>query len=73
MAIYVYMLRCADNSYYVGSATGDDLQPRIDQHNKRWPQALVFKAILRDAAQVRGSSGRRLRFAFRIIQSARTS
>jgi putative endonuclease len=33
MAIYVYMLRCADNSYYVGSATGDDLQPRIDQHN----------------------------------------
>jgi putative endonuclease len=33
MAIYVYMLRCADNSYYVGSATGDDLQPRIDEHN----------------------------------------
>jgi putative endonuclease len=27
------MLRCAGNSYYVGSATGDDLQPRIDQHN----------------------------------------
>jgi putative endonuclease len=27
------MLRCADNSYYIGSATGDDLQPRIDQHN----------------------------------------
>jgi putative endonuclease len=33
MAIYVYMLRCSDNSYYIGSATGDDLQPRIDQHN----------------------------------------
>src|SRR5436305_12473025 len=33
MAIYGYMLRCADNSYYIGSATGDDLQPRIDQHN----------------------------------------
>jgi putative endonuclease len=33
MGIYVYMLRCTDNSYYVGSATGDDLQPRIDQHN----------------------------------------
>jgi len=33
MAIYVYMLRCADDSYYIGSATGDDLQPRIDQHN----------------------------------------
>jgi len=33
MAICVYMLRCADGSYYVGSATGDDLQPRSDQHN----------------------------------------
>jgi hypothetical protein len=40
MAIYVYMLRCADNSYYVGSATGDDLQPRIDQ-----PIAVRFPAI----------------------------
>ena len=33
MSIFVYMLRCADNSYYVGSATGEDLTPRIDQHN----------------------------------------
>ena len=33
LGIYVYMLRCADGSYYVGSATGDDLSPRIDQHN----------------------------------------
>ena len=33
MGVYVYMLRCADGSYYVGSATGDDLGPRIDQHN----------------------------------------
>jgi putative endonuclease len=33
MAIYVYMLRCADGSSYIGSATGDDLPPRIDQHN----------------------------------------
>ncbi len=31
--VYVYMLRCADNFFYVGSATGDDLSPRIDQHN----------------------------------------
>ena len=31
--VYVYMLRCADNSYYVGSTTGHDLTPRIDQHN----------------------------------------
>ncbi len=33
MGVYVYMLRCADNSFYVRSATGDDLAPRIDQHN----------------------------------------
>jgi putative endonuclease len=33
MGVFVYMLRCADGSYYVGSATGDDLAPRIDQHN----------------------------------------
>ncbi len=33
MGIYVYMLRCADNSFYVGSATGDDVSTRVDQHN----------------------------------------
>jgi putative endonuclease len=33
MGIYVYMLRCSDGSYYVGSATGDDLANRITQHN----------------------------------------
>jgi putative endonuclease len=33
MGIYVYMLRCTDNSFYVGSATGDDVSPRVDQHN----------------------------------------
>lgn len=33
MGTYVYMLRCSDGSFYVGSATGDDLSPRIDQHN----------------------------------------
>jgi putative endonuclease len=33
MGVYVYMLHCADGSYYVGSATGDDLGPRVDQHN----------------------------------------
>ena len=33
MGVYVYMLRCADGSYYVGSATGDDLAQRVDQHN----------------------------------------
>jgi putative endonuclease len=33
MGVFVYMLRCADGSYYVGSATGEDLEPRIHQHN----------------------------------------
>jgi putative endonuclease len=32
MGAFVYMLKCADKSYYVGSATGDDLEPRIAQH-----------------------------------------
>jgi putative endonuclease len=31
--IYVYILRCADGSYYVGSAMGYDLAPRVEQHN----------------------------------------
>jgi putative endonuclease len=30
---FVYMLRCADASYYVGTATGDDLTRRIAEHN----------------------------------------
>src|ERR1700712_4151426 len=33
MGMFVYMLRCSDGSFYVGSATGDGLGPRIDQHN----------------------------------------
>ena len=32
MGAFVYMLRCADGSYYVGSATGDDLTRRIAEH-----------------------------------------
>ena len=32
MGGFVYMLRCCDSSYYVGSATGEDLAPRIAQH-----------------------------------------
>jgi putative endonuclease len=30
---FVYLLRCSDNSFYVGSATGDDLEKRIAEHN----------------------------------------
>jgi len=32
MGAYVYMLRCSDGSYYVGSATGNDLWKRISEH-----------------------------------------
>jgi len=32
MGAFVYMLRCADDSFYVGSATGGDLTLRIAQH-----------------------------------------
>ena len=33
MSAFVYMLLCADGSFYVGSATGDDLTRRIAEHN----------------------------------------
>ena len=32
MGAFVYMLRCADKSFYVGCATGDDLSKRIAEH-----------------------------------------
>ncbi|HEY1979613.1 MAG TPA: GIY-YIG nuclease family protein [Xanthobacteraceae bacterium] len=32
MGAHIYMLRCADGSYYVGSATGDDLWKRMAEH-----------------------------------------
>jgi putative endonuclease len=32
MGAFVYMLRCADGSFYLGSATGEDLTLRIAQH-----------------------------------------
>jgi putative endonuclease len=33
MGAFVYMLLCADDSYYVGSATGDDLSKRVAEHD----------------------------------------
>ena len=33
MGAFVYILLCADRSYYVGSATGNDLTQRVAQHN----------------------------------------
>jgi putative endonuclease len=51
MGAFVYMLRCADNSLYIGSATGDDLTRRIAEHqngahegytSKRRPVVLIW-------------------------------
>ncbi len=32
MGAFVYMLKCKDRSFYVGSATSDDLSKRIHEH-----------------------------------------
>jgi putative endonuclease len=32
MGAFVYMLQCADGSYYAGTATGDDLWKRVAEH-----------------------------------------
>jgi len=32
MGAFVYMLRCADGTFYVGSARGDDLEKRVREH-----------------------------------------
>ena len=32
MGAFVYMLRCADGSFHIGSATGDDLTKRVAEH-----------------------------------------
>jgi putative endonuclease len=51
MGAFVYMLHCSDDSYYVGSATGDDLTRRLAEHQSgaypgctfsRRPVALVW-------------------------------
>src|ERR1041385_5772570 len=33
MGAFIYMLRCSDQSLYVGIATGNDLTKRIAEHN----------------------------------------
>ncbi len=42
MGIFVYMLRCADGSYYVGTATGNDLSIRVHQHNVGYYKGYTF-------------------------------
>jgi putative endonuclease len=33
MGAFVYMQRCSDGSLYIGSATGEDVAPRVERHN----------------------------------------
>ena len=42
VGIYVYMLRCADGSFYIGSATGEDVSKRIDEHNAGAHQGYTY-------------------------------
>jgi putative endonuclease len=58
MQIWVYILRCADDAYYIGSHRGDDPKDREAQHNagldpKAWtysrrPVALVWAGEFED-------------------------
>jgi putative endonuclease len=42
--VWVYILRCADDSYYVGKYQGDDLAYRIGEHNTaHYPDAYTAK------------------------------
>jgi putative endonuclease len=41
--IHVYMLRCADGSYYVGSYRGAWIETRVAEHNAgKYPTAYTF-------------------------------
>src|ERR1044072_1221027 len=59
MGAFVYMLRCADGSFYVGSATGDDLTLRIAQHEAGAARAgpSPFEARRQPGAPPRGAGG----------------
>ncbi|WP_029354147.1 GIY-YIG nuclease family protein [Bosea sp. 117] len=43
MGAFVYMLRCADGSFYVGSATGSDLEKRVTEHQSGAHPGYTFK------------------------------
>ena len=54
MPAFVYMLRCADGSYYVGSARGESLDKRLSEHeagtyagytSSRRPVTLVWSGV----------------------------
>ncbi len=41
MNAFVYLLRCSDGSYYVGSARGESLDKRLGEH-----EAGIYAGIL---------------------------
>lgn len=44
VTVWVYMLRCADGSYYVGKYQGPDLDWRVSEHNEaHYPDAYTAK------------------------------
>ena len=46
VTVWVYILRCADGSFYVGKYQGDDLATRISEHNnKLYPNAYTAKRL----------------------------
>ena len=43
-AFWVYILRCADGLYYVGSYRGSDIDVRVGEHNSgKYPGAWTFR------------------------------
>ncbi|HEV7690105.1 MAG TPA: GIY-YIG nuclease family protein [Hyphomonadaceae bacterium] len=44
MKAWVYILRCSDGHYYVGSYRGDDIETRVSEHNHgTYPSAWTYK------------------------------
>jgi putative endonuclease len=56
-ACFLYIVRCADGSYYTGTYRGEDIKTRVSEHNSahyadaytstRRPVTLVFSEQLR--------------------------
>lgn len=61
LSVWVYILKCADNRYYVGSYRGENLDTRIAEHNaglypdawtyRRRPVSLLWADCFPDAVQ----------------------
>lgn len=46
ITVWVYILQCADGSYYVGKYQGDDLATRVWEHNnKQYPNAYTARRL----------------------------